>query len=130
MSSFEYRSVPAPERCLRLGKVERGEDRFCLTFDEVLNQQAAEGWEFVRIEALPSRSGFWPFRHRLRTRHLLIFRRDRRRLLPIVSSKPRGRDSLVIPSRFSKSQTIESSEKNAVVKLDGGRQNGPVIAAE
>ena len=53
MRKFEYKAMPAPH----LGKKARGvkttQDRFALSMTDVLNEMAAEGWEYVRAETLP-----------------------------------------------------------------------------
>ncbi|RSK32741.1 hypothetical protein EJA01_10400 [Rhodovulum iodosum] len=42
----------------------------------LLNDLGAEGWDFVRVESLPLRHGFWSFRAPVEERCLMIFRRE------------------------------------------------------
>ncbi len=72
---FEYKVVPAPTRGKKARGLKTPADRFALALSEVMNELAAEGWEYQRAETLPSeeRSGLTG---RSRVDHnLLIFRR-------------------------------------------------------
>jgi len=75
MPAYEYKVVPAPARSVRVRGVRDPEDRYAVTLTRLMNEMAAEGWEFQRSEALPAEE-----RRGLRgraqvTRHVLIFRR-------------------------------------------------------
>lgn len=54
MSSYEYKVVPAPAK----GKKGRGlrgpEERFAFSLEHLMNEMAADGWEYQRAETLPS----------------------------------------------------------------------------
>ncbi|MQY41055.1 DUF4177 domain-containing protein [Epibacterium sp. SM1969] len=75
MSPFEYKVVPAPAKGTKAKGVKSAEARFANSIELTLNELAAEGWEYLRAELLPSeeRAGFastttnW--------RNVLIFRR-------------------------------------------------------
>ncbi len=72
---FEYKVVPAPIRGKKARGLKTPADRFANAMSEVMNDLAAEGWEYQRAETLPSeeRSGLTG---RSRVEHnLLIFRR-------------------------------------------------------
>lgn len=77
MSAWEYRIVPAPTKSLKTRGIKGGENRFAHTLEILMNDMAAEGWEFQRAETLPSieRSGLtgttteW--------RNVMVFRRAR-----------------------------------------------------
>ncbi|WP_068112464.1 DUF4177 domain-containing protein [Tropicimonas marinistellae] len=59
MSIFEYKVVPAPVKG-RKGKGTKGaQGRFALALETAINELAAEGWEYLRTDTLPSeeRSG-------------------------------------------------------------------------
>ncbi|RYG91754.1 DUF4177 domain-containing protein [Loktanella sp. IMCC34160] len=75
MGMFEYKIVPAPKRGTKARGVKTAEDRFALSMEQVINGLAAEGWEYIRADTLPSeeRSGLTG-----RTtvyQNLLVFRR-------------------------------------------------------
>lgn len=75
MQRYEYKIVPAPAKGTKARGVKTPEGRFAHTLESLLNELAAEGWEFQRAELLPSeeRSGLtgsvtnW--------RNVLVFRR-------------------------------------------------------
>ena len=53
MSRFEYRVVPAPHQGTKAKGVKTTEDRFALSLTHALNNEAEDGWEYVRAETLP-----------------------------------------------------------------------------
>ncbi|AGT07957.1 DUF4177 domain-containing protein [Paracoccus aminophilus] len=54
MQKFEYSVIPAPDRGEKARGAKTGADRFSLALTTVLNERAAEGWEYVRAETLPA----------------------------------------------------------------------------
>lgn len=59
MPQYQYRVIPAPNRGVKAKGIKSPEDRFSHALEEVMNQMAADGWEYQRAETLPSveRSG-------------------------------------------------------------------------
>ena len=53
MRPFEYKAVPAPTTGTKAKGVKSREDRFALSMTDILNDMAADGWEYVRAEMLP-----------------------------------------------------------------------------
>ena len=53
MQRFEFKVVPAPKRGEKLRGVKTTEDRFALTLTKLMNGLGAEGWDYVRADALP-----------------------------------------------------------------------------
>ncbi|WP_051142294.1 MULTISPECIES: DUF4177 domain-containing protein [Paracoccus] len=79
MDAFEYTVIPAPSRGEKDSQAKTATDRYALAVTSELNRMAAEGWEYLRAEALPSeeRSGLTG---RVTTYHnLLVFRRPKKR---------------------------------------------------
>lgn len=78
MSDFEYKVVPAPTKGQKAKGVKAGEARFALALETLMNEMAADGWEYQRAETLPSleRSGFTGTSKEWR--NVLIFRRSRK----------------------------------------------------
>ncbi|MDQ2095434.1 DUF4177 domain-containing protein [Rhodalgimonas zhirmunskyi] len=75
MTQYEYKVLPAPRKGTKAKGVKAPEERFALSIQELMNQEAAQGWEFQRAETLPSEE-----RQRLTSsqvvyRDLLVFRR-------------------------------------------------------
>ncbi len=59
MTAYEYTVLPAPERGEKAKGAKTPADRFALALTEELNRMAADGWEYIRAETLPTeeRSG-------------------------------------------------------------------------
>jgi hypothetical protein len=77
MPSHEYRVLPAPRRGVKVRGVRGEEARFAAAVEAEMNRMAAEGWEFVRSDTLPSeeRTGWLGGRSTV-FRTLLVFRRE------------------------------------------------------
>ena len=54
MAHYEYKVVPAPRRGEKVRGLRAAEDRFAVALANVMNAQAAEGWEYQRTETLPA----------------------------------------------------------------------------
>ncbi|MCV6596728.1 MAG: DUF4177 domain-containing protein [Mangrovicoccus sp.] len=88
MTEFEYRVLPAPSKGEKSNGAKTGETRFAATIEQVLNDQAREGWEFLRAETLPTteRQGLTGSRTVFQT--LLVFRRPKPQSPATVLSAP------------------------------------------
>lgn len=49
----EYKVVPAPRQGEKAKGVKTTADRFALALSNLMNQMAAEGWEYLRADTLP-----------------------------------------------------------------------------
>ena len=54
MQNFEYKVIPAPARGEKERGLKTGIDRFANTLSSVMNEMAAQGWEYQRAETLPA----------------------------------------------------------------------------
>lgn len=72
---YEYRVVPAPHRGEKARGVKGVAERFSVALMHVMNEQGAEGWEYLRAEALPCEERKGLFGHRSEVQHVLVFRR-------------------------------------------------------
>ncbi|NIZ12348.1 DUF4177 domain-containing protein [Phaeobacter sp. HF9A] len=75
MQSYEYKVVPAPNRGKKARGVKTPEARFANGIEAVLNEMAAQGWEFQRAEMLPSEERSGLTGTKTSWRNLLVFRR-------------------------------------------------------
>lgn len=75
MQRFEYKVIPAPKRGEKARGVKTTEDRFALALTLLMNDLGAEGWDYVRADALPceERSGFTGTKTTFQ--NMLVFRR-------------------------------------------------------
>lgn len=88
MQRHEYIVTAAPDRGQRAKDAKTPTDRYALALAEILNDMAAEGWEYVRAETLPSdeRSGI-ASRQTL-WHNVLVFRRSLPDAPPVDSIAP------------------------------------------
>ncbi|MEI4470883.1 DUF4177 domain-containing protein [Frigidibacter sp. MR17.24] len=53
MQRYEYKVVPAPARGEKVRGLKTTADRFAHVLTELMNTEAAQGWEYVRSDTLP-----------------------------------------------------------------------------
>ena len=77
MSTFEYKSICAPRRALKIKGVKSADERYAQTLTDSINSQSESGWEYFRAETLPAeeKSGFLG-KTTEKYLSLLIFRRE------------------------------------------------------
>ncbi len=81
---YEYKVVPAPEKGTKAKGVKAPEARFALMLQDVMNQHAAEGWEYQRAETLPSQERAGLTSSATVFRNVLVFRR------PVETAAPQA----------------------------------------
>ena len=77
MSSFEYTAIPAPIRSEKAKSAKTPAERYALTLTDAINQMAADGWEYLRAETLPSEERSGLTGRTTLFHNLLIFRRPK-----------------------------------------------------
>lgn len=77
MTRYDYKVVPAPERGLKAKGVKSAEARFAFALEQLMNEMAAEGWEYQRAETLPSEERQGISGKQVVYRNVLVFRRAR-----------------------------------------------------
>ncbi|WBU61401.1 DUF4177 domain-containing protein [Paracoccus albus] len=75
MSSYEYMTIPAPMRSEKTKGAKTPSDRYAATLTEAINKMAADGWEYLRAETLPSEERSGLTGRTTLFHNLLIFRR-------------------------------------------------------
>lgn len=73
MQQYEYRVLPAPEEGRRARGAKGPAERFAHQIEQVINQMAAEGWQYHRAECLPSTERRGLGRRQVVHRSLLVF---------------------------------------------------------
>jgi hypothetical protein len=76
MQRYEYKVVAAPHKGVKAKGVRTPEGRFANAIELRLNELAAEGWEFLRAELLPSEERSGLTGSTTNWRNLLVFRRE------------------------------------------------------
>ncbi|MBN9888474.1 DUF4177 domain-containing protein [Salipiger abyssi] len=75
MAIYEYKVVPAPARGEKTRGVKGAEGRFAFAIERLMNEMAAQGWEYQRAETLPSEERSGLTSSQTVWRNLLVFRR-------------------------------------------------------
>jgi hypothetical protein len=75
MQRFEYKVIPAPRRGEKARGVKSTEDRFAFALTQLMNQLGAEGWDYVRADALPCEERVGLTGTKTTFQNVLVFRR-------------------------------------------------------
>lgn len=75
MTQYTYRIVPAPAKAPRASGVKGTEARFARGLEVAINALAADGWEYLRADTLPSEERAGLIGSRTVNRSVLVFRR-------------------------------------------------------
>jgi hypothetical protein len=75
MQRFEYKVIPAPRRGEKARGVKTTEDRFAYALTQLMNQYGAEGWDYVRADALPCDERVGLTGTKTTFQNVLVFRR-------------------------------------------------------
>lgn len=125
MAEFEYKVIPAPKRGVKAKGVKSVEDQFANALTTVMNDAAADGWEYQRTDTLPceERSGL---RGSTTTfQNMLVFRRmtaatAAARLRAATAEAEAHRATLAAVQRPPEPRHIE--QEPAVKAIEGPRQ--------
>lgn len=77
MQGYEYKVVPAPARGEKERGLKTGAERFAHALGHLMNDLAAEGWEYWRAETLPAEERSGLTSKTTVYHNLLVFRRPR-----------------------------------------------------
>ncbi len=115
MPEFEYKVVPAPTKGAKAKGVKTPEARFANAIEILMNQMAAEGWEYQRADMLPSEERQGLTGSTTNWRNVLVFRREKPNSLGMFS--PRRIDAAP--------ETEEPATRKAPRKLELKSVRGP-----
>ena len=76
MQRYEYRAVPAPKKGKKAKGVRGAEARFAHALTDCMNDMAAEGWEYLRTDTLPSEERTGLTGRTTVFQNMLVFRRE------------------------------------------------------
>ncbi|SOC12257.1 uncharacterized protein DUF4177 [Rhodobacter sp. JA431] len=100
MQAYEYKVVPAPTRGEKGRGLKTGADRFANALSRVMNEMAAEGWDYCRAETLPAEERSGLTSKTTVYHNMLVFRRvvenapPRRARAEIVDEAPEGMEAV------------------------------------
>jgi len=90
MAQFEYKVVPAPKRGVKARGVKGTEEQFAHALTLLMNEAAAEGWEYQRTDTLPCEERKGLTGKTTVYQNMLVFRRN------LTEAKPQ--DDATIPA--------------------------------
>ncbi|WP_341365587.1 DUF4177 domain-containing protein [Yoonia sp. BS5-3] len=73
--SYEYKVVPAPTRGLKAKGIKTAEERFANALQTEMNTLAADGWDYLRTDTLPSEQREGLMGKTTVYQNMLVFRR-------------------------------------------------------
>lgn len=130
--AFEYKIVPAPSKGARKKGVKTPEARFAAALEDAVNDLAADGWEFIRTETLPSEERKGLTGSKTVTRHLLVFKRrlPRASTAPIAGTAYTDPDPVADPQPAPEPAALRASDDAPEVSLPSfsARREDPAIA--
>ena len=77
MTVWEFKIVPAPRKGTKAKGAKTTEDRFAVALEELMNSYGAQGWDYVRAEALPVEERKGLTGKTITTQNMLVFRRPK-----------------------------------------------------
>ncbi|MDO5705732.1 MAG: DUF4177 domain-containing protein [Paracoccus sp. (in: a-proteobacteria)] len=88
MKNYEYTVIPAPERGERIKGLKTPGERYAHSLSGEINRMAADGWEYLRVETLPSEERSGLTGRQTVYLNLLVFRRAVAQLASPASARP------------------------------------------
>ncbi|MGH1329921.1 MAG: DUF4177 domain-containing protein [Paracoccaceae bacterium] len=76
MQRFEYKVVPAPKKGQRGKGVKGADGRFAHALEQLMNENAALGWEYQRTDTLPAEERSGLASRTTVYQNMLVFRRE------------------------------------------------------
>jgi hypothetical protein len=76
MPRYEYKVVAAPRKGLKAKLAKTSEDRFAHALATVMNEQAKDGWEYLRTDTLPCEERKGLTGRATVYQNMLVFRRE------------------------------------------------------
>ena len=108
MQKFEYKVVAAPRAAKKFKGVKTLPDRFARTVEELIAEEAVNGWEYYRADTLPADQKGGLMRKAAETyQTLLIFRREK----PALGARKPSAVAEPIPEPKWEKQEEEQAEE-------------------
>lgn len=102
--SYKYKVVPAPMRGLKAKGLKTAQDRFANALQTVMNDLAADGWEYLRADTLPSEQREGLISKTTVYQNMLVFRQ---------STKPKNKAPMSPEPRLTNARAKTGEERLA-----------------
>lgn len=126
MQMYEYKVVPAPTRGEKARGVKTPVERFALTMAGVMNDLAADGWEYLRTDTLPSEERSGLTRRTTVYHTVLVFRRPRAEAdaAPALLTAPAARPALTAEAPMGDAPAIRPAAEGRAPALGAAKERG------
>lgn len=121
---YEYTVIPAPSKGDKVKGAKTPTDRYVLAFTAELNRMAAEGWDYVRAETLPSEERTGLTGRSTVYHNLLIFRRT----MQASDSKPEPKPAAVPQPESPVGADAPQTPAQPLAPADNPQQQGDTPA--
>jgi hypothetical protein len=128
--AFEYKCVGAPEKAKRKRGAKTRSDRVAAAMQEIIAEEAADGWEYLRTDLIPieERSGMFGRTHEVH-RAVLVFRRGTaaEQTLPQSDPAPEARPTTQYEPMIAprEPQSAPKDDPADMIKLAADRKQEP-----
>ncbi|MBN8631748.1 MAG: DUF4177 domain-containing protein [Rhodobacterales bacterium] len=126
MQRFEFKVIPAPRRGEKARGVKTTEDRFALALTTLMNQLGAEGWDYVRADALPCEERAGLTGTKTTFQNVLVFRR----VIPAIGAEASSTSRLLLQEPLSATPRLGPAESPMPGKAPAVGPVKPDLAAE
>lgn len=111
---YEYKVIPAPAKGRKARGVKGAEARFSHALELVMNEWAADGWEYQRSDVLPSEERQGLTSTQTVYRSVLVFRRQ----LETASDEASETDSELTEAEADDAPEVDTDETDQDAELD------------
>lgn len=113
MQNYEYKVLPAPAKGEKSKGLKNAETRFAYAIERLMNDMAADGWEYQRAETLPSEERSGLTSSQTVWRNLLVFRRARASAEAALDDSGLERRRLTSAADLARTNAPEEAEPEA-----------------
>lgn len=127
--SYEYKVVPAPLRGIKAKGLKTPEDRFANALETAINELAADGWEYLRADTLPSEQRDGIMSKTTVFQNMLVFRREKK--IVTAAAPARVEPQIKAPAPKATAETEQAKPKaEASAPAADTKKPSPDVAAE
>lgn len=138
MTRYTYKVIPAPAKGRKSPGVKGAEARFAHGLEEVMNEMAAQGWEYLRADILPSEERQGLTSSTTVYRSVLVFRREAKgtgsaeRPVPSLTARrgPPPEEELTLTRKAPDAAAATASAATSPVSGDVTQTEPPETATE
>ncbi len=128
--SYEYKVVPAPTRGVKAKGIKSAEDRFAHALEMEMNNLAADGWEYLRADTLPSEQREGLIGKTTVYQNMLVFRRPKKTAQAAAPQPVLKAEPTVAKPKSGEERLAEKKEVAAPKPVKPAKPPSSDVAAE